>query len=233
MRDQTQIWLDRAAAIGVSLAVAALAWARLAPARPRDIATEDVPASLVSFPTTPVSIVGADVEGDAHAPAVILAYVDFQAALSAVFAIQTLPAIENLYIRTGRVRLAVKPFPVRVHSFAFAAAKNAACAGRQDKFWRAHDYLFHNQLTLPNTDPRQWPRSLGLDRDRLASCLADPAIDRDVRASIQSGEDLGIFVVPTYFVGRAAGDAVAVSDVLYGPTSFGQFKAALDKRLKE
>lgn len=233
-RDRIQVWLDRTATIGVCVAIAALAWARLAPAREREIATEESAESLISLPDGPVSLAGAEVEGDPRAPAVILACVDFQAALSAIFAIQTLPAIENVYIRAGRVRFAVKPFPVRVHAYAFAAARNAACAARQGKFWRAHDYLFHNQPSLPNTDPRQWPQSLGLDRDALTACLADPAVDAEIRASIRSGEDLGLSMVPTYFIGRpAAGEAIAVTDVLAGPVTFGQFKTALDKLLKE
>ena len=233
-RDRIQVWLDCAAAIAVCLAIAALAWARLAPARHREIATEDSQQTPLPLPNGPVSVAGSEVEGDPNAPAVILAYVDFQAALCAIFAIQTLPAIENVYVHTGRVRLAVKSFPVRVHTFAFAAARNAACAAKQGKFWRAHDYLFHNQPSLPNTDPRQWPQSLGLDRSSLTTCLADPAIDDEIRASIRTGEELGLSMVPTYFIGRSAGrDAMVVTDVLAGPVSFGQFKTALDKVLKE
>jgi protein-disulfide isomerase len=190
--------------------------------------------ALASVPNEPVSTVGAEVEGNPDSPAVILTYLDFQAALCAEFAVQTLPAIENVYVRTGRVRLAVKPFPLRVHSFAFAAARNAACAARQGKFWRVHDYLFHNQQSLANQDPRQWPLSLGLDRDGLTTCLTEPAIDDDIHASIRTGEELGLSMIPTYFIGRSAGrDAVVVSDALAGSVSFGRFKTALDKLVKE
>ncbi|WP_027344590.1 DsbA family protein [Hamadaea tsunoensis] len=148
------------------------------------------------------------VRGDAGAPVTLVEYGDYQCPYCGA----AYPIVEELLrVRSGRVRLVFRNFPLTdVHPHAAAAAEFAesAPAGR---FWDAHDWLFTHQDRL--------------DPDSLAAAAAalDPsgsmaqAMDRRVHADrirhdFLGGVRSGVNGTPTFFVdGRRHDDDYALA----------------------
>ena len=127
-------------------------------------------------------------KGRADAPVVVYEMADFQCPACRQFALETMPAIEREYVRTGKVRFVFINFPLSVfdstfHRNAGPAAELAMCAARQDRFWPAHDALFQRQsVWAPLADPAPYFAALadtiGLDRRALAGCQRQRCVVR-------------------------------------------------------
>src|SRR3989344_6219200 len=93
------------------------------------------PSSGIIF----VSLDDDPVKGDPNAPITIVEFSDFQCPFCERFFTETLPLIEKNYIKTGKVRLVYRDFPLGFHENAEKAAEAAECADEQGKFWEYHD----------------------------------------------------------------------------------------------
>src|SRR5204863_3912242 len=81
-------------------------------------------------------------KGRPDAPITLYEMSDFQCPYCRAFALGTMPALEQEYISTGKVRLVYINLPLTsLHPNARAAAQVALCAARQDRFWAVHDLL--------------------------------------------------------------------------------------------
>ncbi len=101
---------------------------------------------------------------------------------------------ELLALNPDRLRLVVRHFPLDqscnptisrpMHQRSCLYAKLATCAGKQQHFWEAHEYLFEH--AAENVDPATFAAALKLDANLLDACLeqVDPVINRDVEAGI-------------------------------------------------
>lgn len=108
--------------------------------------------------------------GAAAAPVVIVEFSDFQCPYCRSVA-PTLKALIAKY--AGRVSLAYRDYPLReIHPQAQQAAEAARCAGEQGKFWEYHDLLYADGAKLDAGSLAGYGRSLGLDAQRFATCLA-------------------------------------------------------------
>ncbi|UCD02943.1 MAG: DsbA family protein, partial [Candidatus Aenigmatarchaeota archaeon] len=110
------------------------------------------------------------VKGDENAPVTIIEYSDFECPFCARFWEQTLPEIEENYIKTGKVKLIYRDFPLGFHANAQKAAEASECAGEQGKFWEYHDVLYDTRA-LSVSDLKQHAKDLGLDSTKFDSCL--------------------------------------------------------------
>ncbi len=99
------------------------------------------------------------------------------------------------------LRYLYRNFPLEdVHRDALAAARAAEAADRQGHFWDMHATLFRHQHALDERALHGYAATLGLDGDRFAHDLADPATLRRVLADRAGGEALGVRSTPTFFV---------------------------------
>ena len=107
----------------------------------------------------------------------------------------------------SKTRVVFKHMPLPMHPWALAAAKTAICAEAQDKdsFWRLHDYLFDNQLSItPETFPARVQDfskdNSSLDLGQINTCVAHG----DAQATLDRDEKLAykfkIQAVPTVFI---------------------------------
>ena len=145
-------------------------------------------------------------KGRPDAPVVIYEMSDFQCPYCRDFALETMPAVEREFIRTGKVRLTFINLPLTgVHRHAMAAAEVAMCAARQGKFWQVHDRLYQRQSQwAARQDPNPYllalAESAGVDHARLADCVTHratrPAIDADVAAAHRAGAQ----ITPTFYI---------------------------------
>jgi protein-disulfide isomerase/uncharacterized membrane protein len=85
-----------------------------------------------------------------------------------------------------------------MHQNACFAAMIAECAGRQERFWEANDYLFAEARTLHARPNSEIARDIGLDPAALETCLRE-AGPRSVAFDVDEGNQLGIQGTPTFF----------------------------------
>ncbi len=100
-----------------------------------------------------------------------------------------------------RVRFVFRHFPlIRVHPRALPAALAAEAAARQGKFWEMHNALFDSEGALSDADINRYAQQVGLDLERFAQDLRDPAIERRIRQGRVAGKRSGVRGTPTFFV---------------------------------
>jgi protein-disulfide isomerase len=123
------------------------------------------------------------------------------------------------------VRIVWKNLPLAMHKNAEPAARAAAAAYQQGKFWEFHDKLFADQRNLNEESYMKYARELGLDMDKFArdmsvvSTTTQKLIDSDK----SEANSLGVTGTPAFFVnGR----------FLSGARPFEDFAKLIDDALK-
>jgi len=147
--------------------------------------------------TTAGDPLAARAKGEAAAPVTVYEMSDFQCPFCRRFTVETFPALEAEYVRTGRVRWVFVNFPLTsIHPNAAAAAELAMCAARAGAFWPVHDLLFRHQATwAPLANPAPFFLSLAdsarVPRAALATCLergeARPEVEQDAAGAARTG----------------------------------------------
>jgi protein-disulfide isomerase len=132
---------------GVLLAAAGLAAALIAVS----VAGGDddaPPAALHGVAETAALLEGipqaGNVLGRADAPVTIIEYADYQCPFCAQWAVDTLPAIVDEYVRPGKVKIVFQGLAI-LGEDSLTALQTAVSAGMQDKLWNVGELLFHNQ----------------------------------------------------------------------------------------
>ena len=135
--------------------------------------------------------------GPDKAAVTIVEYLDYQCP----YCRKAQGTVEDLLKQYGdRVRFVHRDFPIEGHPGAFAAARGARCAGDQGRFWDFHKGLFATPSGFDEKDLRSRAQALGLNAEVFGLCLASGRHDADIRASAESGTDLGVVSTPTFFI---------------------------------
>lgn len=100
-----------------------------------------------------------------------------------------------------RIRLVHRHFPLRSHKYSFAYSLMAHCAGEQDRFWEANDYLFKHGLRKDPVNAAELAQAIQIEPDRLSACMAGDAAKQAVTNDIAAGSDLKIRGTPSYLIG--------------------------------
>jgi protein-disulfide isomerase len=212
------------ALVSVALLVAALTVIYRNVANPTTMAAPEVPPE-------PLSLDGAMIRGSDDAEAVMIVFADFQCPYCARFAREVQPEIERRYVDEGRLAIAFQHLPLPIHPQAVHAAVMAECAGRQGKFWEAHDRMFA-ETKLDEEALRAMPESIGLDQRLLDACVLEPSTSERVTASAAKARALGVRSTPSFFLGtRLADGRVEVRRVLSGALPLDEFVRDLDATL--
>jgi len=144
--------------------------------------------------------------GRATAPVTVYEMSDFQCPFCRRHAIETFPTLEREYIATGKVRWIFINFPLTsIHPNAVAAHELAMCAGRQGKFWEAHNLVFRTQATWsPLRDPGPFLTSLvdslRLPKAPMARCLESAATRQEVESDTEGSIRAGANSTPTFYI---------------------------------
>lgn len=144
-----------------------------------------------------VPIDGSPVKGPEGAPVTIVEFADFECPHCGEVA----PIIEKvLDAHKNDVRFVYKFYPLPSHPHAEIAARAAAAAINQGKFWEMHHALFANQRHLEQTDIDSYAKELGIDVSRFhADMQANAASDR-IAKDKKLGEDLQIAGTPSIYI---------------------------------
>ncbi len=172
----------------------------------RSLACAALLVALVRTARAQADPLAARTKGRADAPITLFEMSDFQCPFCRGFALETMPALDSEYVRTGKVRIIYVNFPLtQVHQNAQAAAELAVCAARQGKFWPMHDLLFRHQREWASlANPLAFFLALGdsvrANRPQLARCATTRAAKAEVDADAASSANAGAAATPTFYV---------------------------------
>jgi protein-disulfide isomerase len=174
-------------------------------------------------------------KGEREATVTLIEFSDYQCPFCARFSRETLPKIEQEYIKTGKVRYVFRDFPiVSIHKEAIKAAEAANCAGEQKKYWEMHDRLFANQKSLKPEDLPKHAEVLGLNRAAFEACLKSEKYFREVQADLRDGLRAGVKSTPTFFLGLTQKNStITAATTVEGAQPYAVFKEAIDALLEE
>jgi protein-disulfide isomerase len=151
-----------------------------------------------------VEIVASDhVRGSAGTPVSITVYADFQCPACATehdTMTRLWPSIRD------RAHLVFRHFPMTApHPHSWTASLYAEAAGKQNRFWEMHDYLFATQaiwsgLTDAEAEFDSYALELDLDLDQLWADIESDEVIQKVRNDQRSGNASGVRATPAVFI---------------------------------
>jgi protein-disulfide isomerase len=178
-----------------------------------------------------LSLAGAPVVGEANAKVTLVEFTDYQCPFCSRHFRQTWPQIEQDYVKTGKVKLVVRDFPLeQIHPQALKAAEAVRCAGDQGKFWEMHDRLFLNQPTLARKDLSGHAEAVGLDVKEFDKCVDSGKQATKVRTDAIDATRATARGTPIFFLGLTDPNTLSLKAVrvIRGAQPFAVFKEAID-----
>lgn len=163
--------------------------------------------------------------GRADAPVTIIEHSSLGCPHCAAFHRETLPAIKERYIDTGKVRLIFRDFPFGVP--ALAATMLARCAP-QDRYFAFIEVLFKSQPSWAQAeDPlgalMQVARMGGLSKDDFDACIGNQDLLEAIQQrKRQAHEERDVESTPTFFIN---------GEKLEGARPFKDFEDIIEKHL--
>ena len=207
----SKIWLWAGATL-VVIGIAVVAWfAFLRPdsggQRPTAASTAPSPSAAPSraAPVADATVKPNDhVLGDPNAPVTILDYSSLTCPHCARFHVDVLPALQQKYIDTGKVKLIYRDFPL--DGTALRAATLAECVA-PEKYYGFLQVLFEGQQSWAGAaDPiaalSKLGKLSGLSEQAIADCFANEKLNDEVVAERLEGEQkYDIRSTPTFIIG--------------------------------
>lgn len=161
-------------------------------------------------------------KGDKDAPVTIIEWSDFECPFCGRFYSQTLGQIDEQYIKTGKVKLVYKDFPLSFHPQAQKSAEAAECAGEQDKFFEMHDLLFEKGVAGGVSSFKQFAGEIGLNQADFDKCLDSGAMAAEVQEDMKEGAAAGVRGTPGFLIN---------GKLVSGAQPFSVFQQAIEAEL--
>jgi len=157
--------------------------------------------------------------GPEGAPVTLIEFTDYQCP----FCGRVRPTITQILdTYKGKVRYALKDFPLSFHEFAFKAHEAGHCAGEQGKYWEMNKKLFGSQQSLRVDDLKKFAQEVGLNAGKFGECLDAGKFSERVRKGLDEGQAAGVSGTPAFFInGR----------MISGARPFEAFKDVIDDEL--
>ena len=145
-----------------------------------------------------------NVLGDANAPVTVEVYADFQCPACGQFDRQTVPQIEEKYVKTGKAKIVFNHFAF-IGDESTRAAEASECANDQGKFWEYATTLFNNQAgenqgAFNDTNLSKFAEQLQLDMTQYSQCMTARTHLAKIQSSTQNGSLRGVNSTPTLFI---------------------------------
>jgi protein-disulfide isomerase len=227
-------WQSLVETMSLVVVAVAVGWMAVARSTPTIGGREVIPPPRTEppVPLQPITLTGAQILGNRSAQAGLVVYSDFQCPFCGKFARETLPSLEEQYVRPGKLLIAFRQFPLPNHVFAVKAAEAADCAGRQGKFWPYHDRLFANPQALDPASLQEHARQVRLDPKQFAACL-DGEASAVVQADKAGGAALQVAGTPAFLAGAMLSDGrLRVIERISGAQPVARFQDMLDRVLR-
>lgn len=131
------------------------------------------------------------------------------------------PLLKQIVAKYGdTIKFQFSNFPLTsIHPNAFAAARAAEAAGKQNKFWEMNDALYETQSQwAASTDATpafdQFAKQLGLDAAKFKKDYASSAVNSAINADMAKGNELGVTGTPAFFINGKSVDVKPSVDSL-------------------
>ena len=147
---------------------------------------------------------GSPVMGNINAPITILEWGDYQCTFCYKFHQNTLDIINEDFIKTGKVKIIFKDFPLNGPDSKLAA-EASYCAQDQEKYWEYHDQLYKNwggERTgwITRESLTKFAETVDLDIEKFNKCLDDHKYENKVDLLYAFGKEIGIDATPSFLV---------------------------------
>ena len=156
------------------------------------------------FTTSKLIENGSPIMGDSNAPITILEWGDYQCTFCYRFHQNTLDIINDDFIKTGKVKLVFRDFPLNGPD-SILAAEAAYCAEDQEKYWQYHNELYKNWggektgwITRESLD--RFAVTVDLDLVEFNTCLDEHKYQNRVNVHYEFGKEIGIDATPSFLV---------------------------------
>ena len=147
---------------------------------------------------------GSPIMGSHNAPITILEWGDYQCTFCYKFHQNTLDIINEDFIKTGKVKIIFKDFPLNGLDSKLAA-EASYCAQDQEKYWKYHDELYKNwggERTgwITRESLTEFAETVDLDIEKFNKCLDDHKYENKVNLLYAFGKEIGIDATPSFLV---------------------------------
>lgn len=182
-----------------------------------DVAISKNAKDIFNNPNSPVV-------GNPNGNVTIVEFMDFQCAHCKEMS----PIMEDLSKTDGNLKIIYKELPIFGPTSEYAA-KAALASARQGKYAAFHVALMQDQNPLSKEEVMTIAKNVGLDTDKLAKDIADPAIDKQLKDNIRLAQALGLMGTPAIIIGDKSGSKTVF---IPGSTSKQNLQQAIDKLRK-
>ena len=147
---------------------------------------------------------GSPIMGDHDAPITILEWGDYQCTFCYKFHQNTLDIINEEFIKTGKVKVIFKDFPLNGPDSKLAA-ESSYCANDQGKYWEYHDQLYENWAGertgwITRGALSEFAKSINLDTAEFNKCLNESKHENKINSIYEFGKQIGIDATPSFLV---------------------------------
>ena len=147
---------------------------------------------------------GSPIMGSYNAPITILEWGDYQCTFCYKFHQNTLNIINENFIKTGKVKIIFKDFPLNGPDSKLAA-EASYCANDQKKYWEYHDQLYENWAGertgwITRESLSKFAELINLDIIEFNKCLDDSKYENKVNLMYEFGNEIGIDATPSFLV---------------------------------
>jgi protein-disulfide isomerase len=178
------------------------------------------PAPSYAAPTVDDDVV----LGQADAPVTVVVFGDYECPFCERLYQDAEKQMREEYIKTGKVKMVYRDYPLSFHPAAQPAAEAAECAGDQGKYWQYHDALFERQATLGTMNYVELAGELGLDKASFKNCVDTNRFAAEVAKDQADGVAAGVDGTPASFIN---------GKLISGAVPYATFKAAIEAALAE
>ena len=147
---------------------------------------------------------GSPIMGDFNAPITILEWGDYQCTFCYKFHQNTLDILNEDFIKTGKLKIIFKDFPLNGPD-SLLAAEASYCAQDQKKYWQYHYELYSNWegertgwITRESLD--EFGNTVNLNLDEFNTCLDEHKYQSKVISLNEFGKKIGIDATPSFLV---------------------------------
>ena len=147
---------------------------------------------------------GSPFMGNPNAPITILEWGDYQCTFCYKFHQNTLDIINEDFIKTGKVKIIFKDFPLNGLDSKLAA-EASYCAQDQEKYWKYHDELYKNwggERTgwITRESLTKFAEIVEIDVEKFNKCLDDHKYENKIDLLYEFGKEIGINATPSFLV---------------------------------
>ena len=147
--------------------------------------------------------------GDPDAPVTVIEYSSLTCPHCAAFHANSLPAIKEKFIDTGKVRFIFREFPTPPSQLAAAGFLLARCAG-EERYFQVLEALFARQeaWVYEQDGPQRVANfrgiaaQVGVQGEALDACLQNAeALEQMRQTQIHANEEMGVSSTPSFVIG--------------------------------